>query len=174
MTYRTGNHHGITIVAEGDGARCGWEGHDCARGHLAAVVIEGGLELAERICALLNDAHTPDVDHIRGAAEVLALVADRIADTGGSLNLRAIREIIESVAAELGIPDEPDDGEDAPVSAPISPLTAEQVHVDGVGYPEPPPPLRDRVAERRKSLFNQPHSWTPNCGETCDHEETQP
>ncbi len=53
-TYRTGNHHGVTIVAENDGARCGREGHDCTRGHLAAVVVDGGVELAERICALLN------------------------------------------------------------------------------------------------------------------------
>jgi hypothetical protein len=57
-TYRTGNHHGITICAENDGARCGRPDHDCARGHLVAVVVDGGDDsaaFAERICALLND-----------------------------------------------------------------------------------------------------------------------
>lgn len=54
MTYRVGNHHGVTIVSEGDGARCGRPEHDCERGHLVAVVIDGGQELAERIAALLN------------------------------------------------------------------------------------------------------------------------
>lgn len=58
--YRTGNHHGVTIVAEGEGARCGREGHDCARGHLVAVVVEGGEEFAERICALLNCEEAPE------------------------------------------------------------------------------------------------------------------
>lgn len=54
MTYRVGNHHGVTICAENDGVRCGREGHDCARGHLVAVVVKGDQALAERICALLN------------------------------------------------------------------------------------------------------------------------
>jgi len=58
--YRTGNHHGITIVREGDGARCGREDHDCNRGHLVAVVVDGGQELAERICALLNASDDPE------------------------------------------------------------------------------------------------------------------
>jgi hypothetical protein len=49
MTYRTGNHHGITIVDENPDTRCGRPGHDCARGHLVAVVVDGGEELAERI-----------------------------------------------------------------------------------------------------------------------------
>lgn len=53
-TYRVGSHHGITINREGDGARCGRPDHDCDRGHLVAVVIDGGEEFAERICALLN------------------------------------------------------------------------------------------------------------------------
>jgi hypothetical protein len=55
-TYRTGGHHGVTIVREGDGSRCGRPEHDCDRGHLIAVVVDGGQELAERICALLNDS----------------------------------------------------------------------------------------------------------------------
>ena len=61
-TYRVGNHHGVTIISEGNGARCGRPDHDCERGHLAAVVIDGGSEgdqaLAERICALLNADET--------------------------------------------------------------------------------------------------------------------
>jgi hypothetical protein len=63
-TYRTGTHHGITICAENDGARCGRPDHDCARGHLVAVVVEGAdgldaVEFAERICALLNGDQPP-------------------------------------------------------------------------------------------------------------------
>jgi len=54
-TYRTGTHHGVTIVREGDGARCGRADHDCERGHLVAVVVDGDQALAERICALLNN-----------------------------------------------------------------------------------------------------------------------
>ena len=53
-TYRTGTHHGVTINREGDGARCGRPDHDCTRGHLVAVVVDGGMELAERIVRLLN------------------------------------------------------------------------------------------------------------------------
>ncbi len=63
-TYRAGNHHGVTIVREGDGARCGRPDHDCDRGHLAAVVIDGGDvptdELATRIAFMLNEG--PIVD----------------------------------------------------------------------------------------------------------------
>jgi hypothetical protein len=53
-TYRTGNHHGITICAEGDGFVCDRDDHDCARGHLVAVVVNGDHALAERICDALN------------------------------------------------------------------------------------------------------------------------
>lgn len=76
MTYRTGNHWGVTIVREGDGrcpvssdgacisaaegyARC--ENGECVhhesggtRDELVAVVVNGDQALAERICALLN------------------------------------------------------------------------------------------------------------------------
>lgn len=38
-TYRVGNHHGVTIVREGDGHRCDLDGHDCARGHLVGVML---------------------------------------------------------------------------------------------------------------------------------------
>lgn len=27
-----------------------------------------------------------------------------------------------------------------------------------------------RVAARRRSLFSQPHSWTPHCSEACNHD----
>jgi hypothetical protein len=67
--YRTGNHHGVTIVREGDGSRCGRPGHDCDRGHLVAVVVDGGEELAEQICALLNGAEDVEA-HIVGDDEV--------------------------------------------------------------------------------------------------------
>jgi len=53
-TYRAGNHHGVTICREGDGHQCGRPRHDCARGHLVAVVTNDDWALAERICALLN------------------------------------------------------------------------------------------------------------------------
>jgi len=129
MTYRTGNHHGVTIVSEGDGARCGREGHDCARGHLVAVVIEGGLAMAERICMLLNGPpypkrctmeigvrgcvcepwpdcytarHTPDVDHARGAAEALALVR-RLLDRSYPGLKESTARVIRVATAELGL-----------------------------------------------------------------------
>lgn len=54
ITYRAGAHHGVTIVREGDGGRCGRPDHDCTRGHLVAVVVDGGEELAERIVQALN------------------------------------------------------------------------------------------------------------------------
>lgn len=59
-TYRTGNHHGVTIVAEpgSDDFCCNRDGHDHARGRLVAVVVDGGQALAERICALLNGGGT--------------------------------------------------------------------------------------------------------------------
>jgi hypothetical protein len=38
-TYRVGNHHGVTIVRLGDGARCGRPEHDCDRGHLVGVML---------------------------------------------------------------------------------------------------------------------------------------
>jgi hypothetical protein len=59
-TYRVGTHHGVTINREGDGHRCDRPGHDCARGHLVAVVTDGDQELAERICAALNDREPED------------------------------------------------------------------------------------------------------------------
>jgi hypothetical protein len=51
MTYRTGNHWGVTIVRQGvplgeNGATVGDQ--------LVAVVVNGDQALAERICALLN------------------------------------------------------------------------------------------------------------------------
>jgi hypothetical protein len=45
VTYRTGNHWGVTIVREGD---------QPADAQLVAVVVNGDQALAERICTLLN------------------------------------------------------------------------------------------------------------------------
>jgi hypothetical protein len=65
--YRTGTHHGVTIVAEDDGVIfCGCEGHDCARGHLAGMVgdgqfLTGDPHLAARVRALLRCG--PDYRH---------------------------------------------------------------------------------------------------------------
>ena len=50
-TYRTGNHWGVTIVAEG---RFPEGEHDSQADELVAVVTNGDTALAERICALLN------------------------------------------------------------------------------------------------------------------------
>lgn len=52
MTYRPGNHWGVTIVREGHHAAAGqcWGVED----ELVAVVVSGDSKLAERICRLLN------------------------------------------------------------------------------------------------------------------------
>lgn len=107
-TYRAGTHHGVTICREGDGHRCDLDGHDCERGHLVAVVVNGDRALAERICALLNGGYTPDVDHMRGAAEALAQVAERIANAADDFDastIATLRLILEATTAELGICD---------------------------------------------------------------------
>lgn len=54
MTYRTGNHWGVTIVREGTQPFDN-SGHR-PDAQLVAVVVNGDRELAERICALLNRA----------------------------------------------------------------------------------------------------------------------
>lgn len=59
-TYRVGTHHGVTICREDDDHRCDLPGHDCARGHLVAVVVNGDVELAGRICAALNGEQRTD------------------------------------------------------------------------------------------------------------------
>jgi hypothetical protein len=51
MTYRTGNHWGVTIVRQGERTP---EGHIVGTDQLVAVVVNGDQALAERICALLN------------------------------------------------------------------------------------------------------------------------
>lgn len=67
IVYRTGAHHGVTIVAEDDGVIfCGREGHDCARGHLVGMVgdgqfLTGDPHLAARVHALLRCG--PDYRH---------------------------------------------------------------------------------------------------------------
>lgn len=69
-TYRTGTHHGITICVEGDGQICDRPGHDCARGHLVAVIVNGDLALAERIAALLNAEQQQQVATWTCSAEI--------------------------------------------------------------------------------------------------------
>ena len=55
MTYRTGNHWGVTIVREGSpGATYGEPGGDPGEDELVAVVVNGDQALAQRICRLLN------------------------------------------------------------------------------------------------------------------------
>lgn len=66
MTYRVGTHHGVTINRDSDGFICGRPGHDCTRGHLVAVVVNGDRELAERICAALNASEQPRLLSITG------------------------------------------------------------------------------------------------------------
>lgn len=51
MTYRTGNHWGITIVRESMVPNDNYGEHD----ELVAVVVNGDKALAERICTLLNE-----------------------------------------------------------------------------------------------------------------------
>lgn len=144
MTYRVGNHHGVTIVNETDTAPCGRPDHDCARGHLVAVVVNGDQELAKRICELLNDGCTG------GAAEALDHVAVRIANAADDFDtdaLATMRDILEATAAELGVdetaPACPEHGigdHDCAEHAPPSPLsateTAQTGPARGSGYTE--------------------------------------
>lgn len=64
-TYRVGDHHGVTIVREGDGARCGRPDHDCDRGHLVGVMLTA--EDAELVVEALNGraAHPTFLDSPR-------------------------------------------------------------------------------------------------------------
>lgn len=116
MTYRPGNHHGVTIVNETDTTPCGRPGHDCARGHLVAVVVNGDQALAERICELLNDAHTPDVSWTRGGAEALADIRRRLDGfTGPHIRMATLRRLLQDAAASLGV------DEDTPPGPPAKP-----------------------------------------------------
>lgn len=69
------------------------------------VVVKGDLTpLLACAIARLADAHTPDVDYARGAAEALAEVAERIADLDGTeISMRALRQVLEAAAAEIGV-----------------------------------------------------------------------
>lgn len=138
-TYRTGNHHGVTIVAEGDGARCGRPDHDCERGHLVAVVVDGsdGLDadgFAEHICERLNSP-TPDVTYTRGAAEALAEVRRRLDAWGKLADIYAefgpedvaaiVLGILRDASAELGV------DEKAAETGPASTMAAQDGSVVG-------------------------------------------
>lgn len=83
MTYRTGNHWGVTIVREGQAghawrqfnvgntvcAEAGCRLAEAEHAQLVAVVVNGDQALAERICALLNgeQAIAPRVEAARCA-----------------------------------------------------------------------------------------------------------
>lgn len=160
MTYRVGRHHGVTIVNEDPTERCGREDHDCARGHLAAVVIDGGERFAERICQLLNgppypprctfelgvrgcmcepwpdchhpkNAHTPDVDYLHGVKDTLAEVRRRLTVWD---KLTAAGERLDPELA-LAILREAAAGlgldEDAPSAPAISPESAQNASAEG-------------------------------------------
>lgn len=76
--YRAGTHHGVTIVRKGDGYRCDRDDHDCARGHMVAVVTNGDQALAERICTLLNGVTvTPAAEHAFHSAAAAARTMPR-------------------------------------------------------------------------------------------------
>jgi hypothetical protein len=139
-TYRAGTHHGVTICRENDGHTCGRPDHDCARGHLVAVITNDDWELAEHICDRLN-AVTPDVTHTNGAAEALATVlgvldgwiegakanhegnGHRVERTGEECWTRFhpddIRNMVKDAAAELGV------DEDAPSGLAVTRRSAE-------------------------------------------------
>lgn len=119
MTYRVGNHHGVTIIDANPNSRCLDEHHDCARGHLVAVVVDGGQLFAEHICDRLN-AVTPDVTHTNGAREALAHIAERIANAADDFDadaLKTLRIILQATAAELGVDET---APPSPLSAPVS------------------------------------------------------
>lgn len=80
------------------------------------------------------ERNTPDVDHTNGAREALAHVADRIADAAATtssdfITLRAVRLILEGVAAELGV------DEEAPTRPLSASVAAEQPSAGGNGRP---------------------------------------
>lgn len=138
-TYRTGTHHGTTIVRSDDGHRCARPDHDCERGHMVAVVTNEDWELAERIALLLNASEldgTPDRTYLRGASEALADVRRQL-DAWAKLNplhdgrpaIATVMGMLRDAAAELGV-----DGVDQ-VSA--SPATeTDEIH-SGVGQDVP-------------------------------------
>lgn len=101
MTYRTGNHWGVTIVREGtgptdpQGRRTGDQ--------LVAVVVNGDQTLAERICELLN-GETPggrrsrlgDLIVMHGPYEAYELIPNPVTRYLESTELNALRdELIE-------------------------------------------------------------------------------
>lgn len=118
MTYRTGNHWGVTIVREGQpgylfgldvgpegkhGPACRWPVETCV-GHpagpladdqLVAVVVNGDTALAERICALLNIDQQPGgllTQWVRDMSDTdfETLKAQFLADVGQSRRLTVL------------------------------------------------------------------------------------
>lgn len=63
-------------------------------------------EMLARVAGRRRDTGTPDVTHTRGAAEALAQVAERIANTADDFDastLKTLRIILEATEAELGL-----------------------------------------------------------------------
>lgn len=157
MTYRTGNHWGVTIVREGNNAasHTSHAPRPNPNDQLVAVVVNGDQALAEHICTLLNGARTPDVDHTRGAAEALAHVRRQL-DTWAKLGphetvtVAGVHGMLRVAAAELGVDEQasPHPGEtwrwptecarcDQPIG-PWSPDTvgSEMTHIVAGGGPD--------------------------------------
>jgi hypothetical protein len=121
------------------------EGDDEQDAQLVAVVVNGDQALAERICALLNAGQAPSL----------------IVTAPGELTQEEFEEFRTAyMQAQRSA---------GASGRPIEPVSDEQARVEGIGYPEPPQTLSERVAARRRSLFNQPHAWTPQCVEVCNH-----
>jgi hypothetical protein len=117
MTYRTGNHWGVTVVDEQpDGAQ------------LVAVVVNGDQALAERICALLNGAHTPDVDHAGSTAEGWAQAIATLRGVAARTGSPAATWAADYLRAD---PDRQGPREDDPCGPTSSTQTAEQRSVVG-------------------------------------------
>lgn len=170
VTYRTGID-GVTIVAEGDTRG----GDDSRPDQLAAVVVNGDQALAERICSLLNDAHTPDVDLARGATEALAHVR-RVLDgwiEGAKANHEGlghrderageecwtqfhpddIRNMVTDAAAELGV------AEDAPSARVGSTETAQ--NASGVAECTPDAHSGSEAVQRLTDAHGRTHPDGP-------------
>jgi hypothetical protein len=90
MTYRTGNHWGVTIVREGT-EPLDAEGHH-PDAELVAVVTNGDQKLAELICALLNGVERQRA-MVRHGRELLGDSADALRAEAGDLD--ALVERIE-------------------------------------------------------------------------------
>lgn len=172
MTYRVGNHHGVTIVDENPNHRCGRPDHDCARGHLIATAQTE--DYADRIVEALNRV-TPDVTHTRGAAEALAHVRRQVetwvnlTDSHYEAQPEHIAEVIEGMlqlaAAELGVDEDAPSG---PSSLPESDLPGSVVGTPRAGAAETVSGRwmvsRDGKAGCPETVWDGPYSYRCSMG----------